>query len=337
MSSRADRPLRIGVVKPCCIGDTVMALPAIDSLAAEFPDAELRLFVGAHSRPVVEGRGDRWMTETIDDTISVSGALSLAWTARARRLDLVVVLERSRILRTAIALRVGARVAAVTVVEPEIRHESVAYLDVLRGVGIAPAVTRPTWTPTPEEAGAARAILDDYERPVLIHPGGAENPGVAMPDKRWPADRYVELVRALESDGYSVVFSGGARDEPIVDHIIVESGVPARRSLAGTIDLRTAAAVAAEAQLFVGGDTGMAHIAAATGTPVISIFGPTNPRRYRPLGDSVTVLAPPDSWNVPDTDLRRDVGDSRPRTDDVAVADVVAACRQALQAPVLPA
>ncbi len=332
MTGESRSPARIGVVKPCCIGDCVMALPTVDSIAASFPSAELHLYVGAHSRPVFEGRSDRWELRTIADRITAASAAQLALVARAARLDLLVVLERSRLLRTALELLAGAPVAPVAVVQPEVRHESVAYLDVLRGLAIVPAVSRPEIAPTPAEVGTARRMLARWPRPVILHPGGAENPGATMPDKRWPAGRYGALAREIEADGYDVILTGGPGDIGLVEEIIV-ARLPADRSLAGAVDLRVAAAIASQSLLFVGGDTGMSHIAAAIGAPVVAIFGPTNPRRYRPLGDRVIVVAPPESWHLPDVDLRREQPALLPTTAEVSLADVVAACREVLESP----
>ena len=329
MTRQPEAPARIGVIKPCCIGDCVMTLPTLDSLAAAFPAAELRVYVGPHSRAVFEQR-DRWELQTIPDRITPAAATRLAITVRQDRLDLVVVLERSRLLRAALDTLAGARVAAVAIVRPEVRHESVAYLDVLRALAIEPSVTAPALTPTPQEVETARQLLARWPRPVILHPGGAENPGATMPDKRWPADRYAALARSLEADGHPVVFSGGPGDREVVGRIIAAAGLLPDRSLAGRVDLALAPAVVAQAGLFVGGDTGMSHIAAAAGAPVVTIFGPTNPRRYRPLGERVTVLAPKASWRLPDVDLRHADVASLPATSSVSLDEVVEACRAAL-------
>lgn len=330
MITGARPPSRIGVVKPCCIGDCVMALPTLDSIAAAFPEAELLLFVGNHSRPILESRGDRWQIRTIPDRIAPTAAARLALDTRAARVDLIVLLERSRLLHAALDMLASASVAPVAVVQPETRHESVAYLDVLRGLAIEPSVTRPMLSPSPAEEEAARQLLARWARPVILHPGGAENPGATMPDKRWPADRYAELARWLDAEGYDVIFTGGRGDRDLVERIIADARLPADRSQAGEVDLRMAAALAARAQVVVAGDTGMSHIAAAAAAPVVAIFGPTNPRRYQPLGDAVTVLAPDASWTLPDMDLRHTAGASLPSTAEVSLDAVIAACRAAL-------
>lgn len=325
MTQGAASPARIGVVKPCCIGDCVMALPTLDSLAAAFPNADLQVFVGPHSQPIFEGR-EPWTVRSIGDRITAKAAGRQALSIRAEDFDLVVLLERSRILTSAFVALAGCPVAAVTRVMPEVRHESVAYLDALRGLAIEPLVTQPVLRPSRQEAEIADQLCSCWPRTVLFHPGGAENPGATMPDKRWPASHYVALARLIESHGYTVIFSGGASDRELVSRIVQDAGLPSDRSLAGQVSLGGAIAVAARSSLYVGGDTGMSHIAAAAGTPVVAIFGPTNPRRYRPIGDRVTVVAPAASWTLPDVDLRRASSATVPCTSDVTVDQVSAAC-----------
>jgi heptosyltransferase-2/heptosyltransferase-3 len=152
-----------------------------------------------------------------------------------------------------------------------------------------------------------------------------------MLSKRWPAARYAALARQLKGDGVSVLLSGGADDAGLAAAIADDAGLPASAILAGKADIATLAAILDHASVYVGPDTGVSHIAAATGTPTVTIFGPTNPRRYRPLGPDVTVLAPPQSWEIPDRDLRgvNDVADAV-STDLVSVESVLVAARSAI-------
>jgi ADP-heptose:LPS heptosyltransferase len=166
---------------------------------------------------------------------------------------------------------------------------------------------------------------------ALLHPGGAENPGSTMHGKRWPPDRFVSLARELTRRDMTVFLSGAAGDRELVLGIARDAALPESRALAGRADLPTTTAILERAALYVGPDTGISHLAAAVGAPTVAIFGPTNPRRYRPLGAAVSVVAPPASWDLPDVDLRR----SRPSaaavaTERVAVDEVIAACEAVL-------
>src|SRR5690606_6725001 len=97
-------------------------------------------------------------------------------------------------------------------------------------------------------------------------------------------------------------------------------------SVAGQLDLIGTAAVIEAAGLYLGTDTGVSHIAAAVGTPGVVIFGPTNPERYAPRGENVTVLAPERSRAIPDVDLRKArASESRPSTSEITLDAVIAA------------
>lgn len=303
-----------------------MALPALAALNAAQPIAALDVFVGAHSRPVFEGQPGIAALQRVGELLTLPRAQRLGWRLRRGRYDWVVALDRSRALRLAGRFAQPARFAAAQVQAPETRHEAQVYLDALAPLGIVAPLAPPRLVLSDDERAAAVPFVPATPF-VVLHPGGAENPGARMPEKRWPAERYAELARSLVADGLLVLLSGGAGDVARCRDVARSARLPETCVLAGALSLRVAAALLERATLFVGPDTGMSHIAAAVGAPTVAIFGPTNPRRYRPLGPRVRVVAAPGAWDVPDADLRR----PRPippnaRIGLVSVADVRAAC-----------
>lgn len=331
MSTICEQPRRVAILKPCCIGDCIMALPAVDAIANAWSAAELDVFVGHHSR-VAFGFRPSLRTRPIPESFSLSGTMQLSRRLRQGNYDAIVVLDRSRWLRLAARLSRSDSSAMVRSMSPEIRHESEVYLDVVREIGIPTPESTPRIVPDPDTTARAASLVGDARRPIaLLHPGGAQNPGVAMLDKRWPATRFVQLATLLQRGGVDVFVSGGPGDVNVARFVAEQSGVPESHMLAGKIDIETLTAVLRLAAVYVGPDTGVSHIAAAVGAPTIAIFGPTNPRRYRPLGRHVRVLAPPESWQIPDRDLRRNPT-ARPAitTERVTLEAVVDACREAL-------
>jgi ADP-heptose:LPS heptosyltransferase len=264
------------------------------------------------------------------DIVSGPRAVRFGLGLRRRRYDWVVLLDRSRLLRAAIRLSGARRVAAVVPETPETRHEVDVYLD-----AICPLVTH-------VPGGLPRMTLDQSAREralqlpqittrsiVVLQPGGAENPGAYMPEKRWPAPSYAKLAAHLTTLGCHVLLTGGPSDIERCREIAKSAELPQDRVLAGHADLLTSAAVIECACLYVGTDTGMSHIAAALGTPSVVIFGPTNPRRYQPRGEHVRVVAAPGAWNVPDRDLRgRAALPDDTSTVRVTVEQVIAACAE---------
>lgn len=322
-----DSPLTIAILKPCCIGDCVMALPAIQSLAAEFPFAHIHAFAGRHSAPVFRASEHITRVYLSPDQLSASRAPGMAWNLRTAGHDWIVVLDRSRWLYAAARSAAPTRLVRLIPSKSEMRHEIDVYLDALRAAGVRTPFNRPVLTPGAQSRDeAAQALVRVEQDFFVLHPGGAENPGASMFDKRWPVDHYIRLARILGEQGMRPVLSGGSSDMEtcswIADAILDLNPVV----LASKLDLMATAAVIEKAQLYVGADTGVSHLAAAVGTPSIVVFGPTNPLRYGPRGDNVRILSPESSRSIPDVDLRSVVAaGSLPSTAEVSVDDVVVA------------
>jgi len=118
------------------------------------------------------------------------------------------------------------------------------------------------------------------------------NPGAGWGAKRWPAERYGEVARQLAAEGLRSITNFGPDEKNLVSALESASGGAAKGidcSLAQLI------ALTRRARLFIGGDTGPLHMAAALGIPVVAISGPTNPARNGPYGGRSIVLRSPSS------------------------------------------
>jgi ADP-heptose:LPS heptosyltransferase len=113
---------------------------------------------------------------------------------------------------------------------------------------------------------------------VVVHPGAS------VPARAWPADRHAALVRELAGCGRRVVVTGGPGETALTAQVAA-AAPGAALDLGGRTDLAELAEVLAGASVVVVGNTGPAHLAAAVGTPVVSLFAPTVPAvRWRPWG-----------------------------------------------------
>ncbi|SCF28752.1 haloacid dehalogenase superfamily, subfamily IA, variant 3 with third motif having DD or ED [Micromonospora viridifaciens] len=121
----------------------------------------------------------------------------------------------------------------------------------------SPAITSPA-------AGAPEHPAGDY---VVVHPGSS------VPARACPADRCAEIVAALVADGWRVLVTGGPGERDLTARVAAGGGT----DLGGTTDLAGLARLIAGARCLVIGNTGPAHLAAAVGTPVVSLFAPTVP------------------------------------------------------------
>ncbi|MCP4621997.1 MAG: glycosyltransferase family 9 protein [bacterium] len=128
-------------------------------------------------------------------------------------------------------------------------------------------------------------------KPIVIHAGSAGT--VLAKAKRWPVEKFGKLVQGLEKEwGPCVVIVEGPDEKGVAQEILayVATSSPVVVSLCG--GLGDAAALLEQAQLYVGSDSGLAHLAAAVGTPAVSLFGPADPERVCPYGQRHLAVLP---------------------------------------------
>ena len=118
------------------------------------------------------------------------------------------------------------------------------------------------------------------------------NPGAGWGAKRWPAERYGLVARALAAEGLQSIVNHGPGEESLAREVETASGGAARAFQCSISEL---IALTRRASLFIGGDTGPMHLAAALKIPVVAIFGPTDPARNGPYGTRSIVLRNPES------------------------------------------
>jgi ADP-heptose:LPS heptosyltransferase len=113
---------------------------------------------------------------------------------------------------------------------------------------------------------------------VVIHPGAA------YPARRWPPERFAAVAAALHRGGHEVVITGDSNEIDLARSVASGAGLPQSHVLAGTLGLLGLVALISDCRLLICGDTGVGHIATATGAPSVLLFGPTPPNRWGPRG-----------------------------------------------------
>ena len=219
--------------------------------------------------------------------------------------------------RTRLLTRAIARGGAV--------HQAEYYQRLVRELGFPSGPLEPrVQVPDAARAAGDRLLADagwDGTAPLVALAPGAAYGGA----KRWPAESFAELAATLSADGVRCVLIGSAADAPAVGRVLldpptrvvsdpatrVSSDLPTRNAgstgpglhaigrglhainLVGKTDLPTLAGVLTRCRALVTNDSGAMHLAAAAGVRVAAVFGPTNERATRPLGDGHVVLAHP--------------------------------------------
>jgi lipopolysaccharide heptosyltransferase II len=158
-----------------------------------------------------------------------------------------------------------------------VRHEVRRHLDLVASVGCFPADERIALS-IPESARTQVRILLHAAGLPAARPWIAIHPGSSAPSRRYPPEQFAAAAdRLAAATGYGILFTGAAGEQPLIDMIRGLMRTPAH-SLAGRLTLPELAALIDRTPLLITNNTGPAHIAAATGTPVVVLYALTNPQ-----------------------------------------------------------
>jgi ADP-heptose:LPS heptosyltransferase len=330
------------VVRQDSMGDVLLAGPAVRAVAG-----------GARRVTMLAGPAGRAAAELlpgVDEVLTwaapwigpepgpvVRGEVEwLVGAVRARRLDQAVILTsfHQSPLPMALLLRLAGvgTIAAISADYPgsllDVRHrvdgevhEVERALSLVETLGYRPprgddgrlAVRRPRF-----DQAARVPVPHRLRRYVVLHPGAS------VPARTWSPARHAELAAALTRRGWGVVVTGGAAERALTARVAAAAGGHAL-DLGGRLDLPGLTEVLAGAAAVVAGNTGPAHLAAAVGTPVVSLFSPVVPAaRWRPwkvphvlLGDQLAACAGSRARTCPVPD--------HPCLDGIGVGEVLAA------------
>jgi heptosyltransferase I len=318
---------RLLVVRLSAMGDVIHTLPAAVFLRQAFPQAHIGWLIeerwaellcapgslrrGARSavRPLVDEvhtvNLKVWRKSLL--SISTLQRVATVWNdVRGARYDVAVDLQGA--VRSAVLARLSGARVVFGAAEPRESPASLWYTRkvVARGrhvieqnLSIAEAlVERPTqFAPTDISSAFprdARAEARVDERLAQYGTGDFVilNPGAGWGAKRWPAERYGEVGRQLRELGVRSIVNYGPGEEEMARVVEAASGGVAQAMRCTISEL---IALTRRARLFIGGDTGPLHLAAALRVPVVAIYGPTDPARNGPYGTRSIVLRSPQS------------------------------------------
>jgi len=288
---------RVLLVKLSSFGDVIHALPTLEALGEAFPAGQITWLVEEGFAPLLAGHPalhEVWPAPRVRPGRKVGRAellslLRLVGRVRSQRFDLVIDLQG--LLKSAlwVALaksprKVGydrtrelsylALTERLAPYDPE-AHAVQRYLHVARYLGAPPALPR-------FRLGLTPCLPDSLafpDRPLVVL-----HPGARWPTKIWPAASWAHLADWLiREKGLTVVITGSAGDRELTTQICAQMQEKSW-NLAGSTTLQELAGIMTKARLAVTADTGPMHLAAALGTKVVAVFGPTAPWRTGPFG-----------------------------------------------------
>ena len=300
------------IIKPSSLGDIILALPALTALRKSFPDAKISWLIRPEFAPLLENHphltdvilfdrkllGKAWYYpgafvsllslirrlrhSKFDAVIDFQGLFrtaSLAWLSGCKkRLGMANARELARIFYT-------HKVAQ----DEDCIHLVDYYFKIIRTAGAFEGKVQFVLPQDPSAASSVGGLLTSHN----IKPDNYAVfvPGSARSDKCWPIERFAVLADKISSQfNLSIVATGTESETSAVERLQAASDVPIA-NLTGQTSLAQLIALLSAARLVVSNDTGPGHIAAALGTPLVLIFGPTNPARVAPYGRSHCVAA----------------------------------------------
>lgn len=360
-SSRLDSPQfeSLLIVRLSAMGDVIHTMPAAVALRHTFPHATIGWLIeerwaellctlryprsGARSsqRPMIDRvhtvNTAEWRREPFSFNTWQQMAVGLSH-LRGVRYDAVIDFQGA--IRSALLARWSGAPIVYGSIQPRENAASMFYTRKLFVDSAGPHVVQQAlaMAAAVSETSAEnmlRSSLTDYfpvdsdaECKIAPFVGGIGefaivNPGAGWGAKRWPAERYGEVARGLASEGLRSLINYGPGEEQLADAVETASGGTAQKISCSVSELIS---VTRRARLFVGGDTGPMHMAAALKIPVVAIFGPTNPARNGPFGTRSIVLRSASSQ----TDHSRYSEPERGLL-EITVEEVVAAARKLLR------
>ena len=290
------------IIKLRYIGDVLLATPTVRAIKAARPDIRVTMMVNRGTEDVLSGNPN--LDEIIVlDKGSLPAQSRLIAGLRHRQFDTVIDLtdgDRSAFLSwvSGAPVRIGFNDEHrwrgryyTQVVQPVagVWHRIDRDLEVLKPMSMQAVSKDPQLWLTPAEKNSADELLEQLgvqrSQSIVIL-----QPGARYWFKAWPAERYAELSDRLTSQYGCQVLIGGSDQDIDLAQQIQKMAKSSAMIMAGRTTIKQFAAIAKKSSLFVGSDSGAMHIAAAAGTPVVALFGPSSPREWGPRGGPVEVL-----------------------------------------------
>ncbi len=297
--------MRILVIQTAFLGDVVLTIPLLETIKFRYPDSFLSVMLIPATKDILEGHPAINEIITYDKKGKEKGFcafLRKVREVRGRRFDWAILPHRS--FRSALLVKLAGiprRRGFHTSQGKLFLNEIIPYRkgihDLERNLSLLGEVERREWKNfIPLSPGAEDFVnnichknqIGKEEKIVALSPGSV------WPTKRWPADRFACLAQRLIRDKFRVLILGSRNDLPATE-MLFQKLSPQERSrvmnLGGNTGLKELAAFIHKSALLVSNDSGSIHVAAALGTPVVAIFGPTTRELgFYPYGENHQVI-----------------------------------------------
>src|ERR1700752_421147 len=286
---------RVLLVRLRSIGDTVLATPSLTALNRFLPNAEIDILVEDWVAPVLTEHPDVNRVLTLERE-GLAGRARMAREIRARRYDVVYNLHGGT-TATFLTRATGARhrvgfqtyqysqlhnhqAPSPLLLWDQKKTHSVEQQLALLGWSGVPVSDRPR-TSLAITSSALRTIESRLESAGLINRTLALiHPAAAFATKQWKSSYFAQIVQSLNDKGITSVAIAAPNEVKVLEELVAQSKVPI--TAFHDLSLPEVSALASRSRIFVGNDSGIAHIAAAVGAPSVVIFGSSNIAHWQP-------------------------------------------------------
>ncbi|MBC8199087.1 MAG: lipopolysaccharide heptosyltransferase I [Desulfobacteraceae bacterium] len=310
--------MNILIVKLSAIGDVIHTLPALNAVRKQYPDAHITWLVEEATYSVIKGhkaldriivsRRKRWLKGLAGRFCVKNFREACGFIKQLRDTNYDIILDFQALLKSGVLIelaRGGRKIGfdkgmdhqehsyiflneRIKPVDMEV-HALTRGMMLLESIGIKSRETVFNVPISEQDRDAANDLLMQHgikaPKPLV-----AINPMAKWETKLWDNLKFANLAdRLIEQANADVIFTGSREDSKAIEDII--SNMKAKASnLAGRTDLKTLAALYEKTSIVVSTDTGPMHLAAAIGTPVVALFGPTAPWRTGPFGPGHKII-----------------------------------------------
>jgi heptosyltransferase-3 len=293
------QPKRVLVITQRYLGDTLLITPLLGSLKKAYPDAEIDVLLPASNTGVLEGNPDVNRCITFPTKPGILNFLRLLFSL-FQSYDLAISAQTSD--RTTLCAIVAGRIKLGFVDEEhrkswwkkKLLSHSLVFSDnyshaVLENLRFCDLLNIPRhYKLTPPNTSSIDENLPETITPyAVLH---------IMPQwryKQWHIEGWRQIIEFLHIKNYQIVLTGSNQPHEIQILNKLQNEYPYVINTAGTLKLASLTKLISNASFFIGPDTGITHLAAATGTQTLALFGPTDPKKWAPWPNEYSDINPP--------------------------------------------
>lgn len=295
------------------LGDVILTTPFLEVLRKAAPHSEITYVIDKKLSPIMEANPYIDHLVTVDkkgEHNSIGALWRMGRKIREEYKPHVVINLHPNERTSFLAFAIGARemvgmshflfrpwMTGYTRLDRRNLHAADMYVDVLAQLGV-PIVEnqglmiglKDEWKVSAQEFYKMNGVSQDD---VLI----GFNVGSAVPEKRWPAERFAHVADYFQKKGDKAVFFGGPMDEEMVQSVC-EAMTTKPIVATGKFDLGVLSAAVGRCQLFITNDSGPMHVAVSQKVPIVALYGPSNPKLYGPYTSNAIVLESMEEYDV---------------------------------------